>query len=150
MVAHSTLTSHGSRISKFKATKVAYVGELDPPGTLDQGVHRVLLCLGPADNMVSRPVHPAAGSGTGPTVVVLGVVQRVKEIFSVPRHPTLRLDQVSDGRFHDDGPRVCLPWPAKVVAELQPLREQRLVRDDAAVLDHQRGGLLCLRSPMSR
>ncbi|RRT73227.1 hypothetical protein B296_00019049 [Ensete ventricosum] len=86
-------------------------------GTLDQRVHCVFLCLIPVDNMVSKPVHPVASFGTGPMVVVLGIV-RVKEFFSVPRHPTVRLDQISDGRFHDDGPRVCLPWPAYVVAEL--------------------------------
>uniref|UniRef100_J3LYJ2 Uncharacterized protein n=1 Tax=Oryza brachyantha TaxID=4533 RepID=J3LYJ2_ORYBR len=123
----------------LEAEEVRRAGELEPRRAVDERPGGELLGLLLADDPESLPVDALAGAGAGAAVVVLGVVERVEREVAVPGHVPFRLDEVGDGALHDDEAGVLLPWPAEVGRDLEPVGEELLVGDEAAVLDDEAG-----------
>jgi hypothetical protein len=126
---------------------VRRAGEPEPCGAVDERASGELLGLLPSDDAEPRPVDPLAGAGAGAPVVVLGVVERLEPEVTVPRHVPLGLDKVGYGALHDDEARELLPRAAEVGGDLEAVREELLVRHEAAVLDDEPGLHVGVRAP---
>jgi hypothetical protein len=73
---------------------------------------------GVGEHVVAGPGHPRRRVCAGPTVHVLGVVERVEREAPVPLEPSPRVDEALDLGLHEHRPRVELPWPAEVGREV--------------------------------
>jgi len=88
-------------------------GEPDVP--VDEGADGERAGLGRAgDDTVPLPLDPAGGSGAGPRVHVLAVVERVEREVAVPLEPARRGDERVQLRLQENRAGVLLPWPAEV------------------------------------
>lgn len=133
-----------------EAHDVGRGGVLEPRQAVDEDAGGELRGLGLADDAVSRPRHPLACAGAWPGVGVLGVVERLEPHVAHPLRPPLRLDEVADDALHHHRPRVLLPWPAEVAGDLEADGEERLLRHDAAILEHDAGGHVGVGAPVRR
>lgn len=92
--------------------------------------------------MVTRPPHPFRRRSTRPNVPVLPIVQRcLCEVGVLPWRPPVGTYEAVQEAFHDDGPRVLLPGPAKVCPDGGDDGEEVGGGDDAAALDGDAGVL---------
>lgn len=83
------------------------------------------------------PCNTVRGVGTRPTIVELCIVASVKPPGSLPRQPTIRLDDIVNETLNVDGLGVLLPWPTQVGFELCLDRQVGLVSRNGAVLENQ-------------
>lgn len=83
----------------------------------------------------TAPCYTLIFASTGATVVVLSIEACLEPKISLPRQPSLWLNQVINGRLHDDGPRVLLPWTAQICLVFMPQGVVCRIRGKSAVYD---------------
>lgn len=121
----------------------------DPRLSLNKRHNRVGKSLCPVgDHLVPPPVHPPSGRGARSPVRVLREKASVEGEIPLPGHPPRGVDQVPQRGLHDHGPGILLPGPPQVRGDLEPRRVQLDLGHDAAVVDHDAGGLLGVAAPV--
>lgn len=110
---------------------------LNPRIAPDEPSWRKVKCMCARDVLDSSPFYTIFQACAGASVVEFGVEACPEGEIAHPRQPTLRLDQVVNVGFHDDGPRELLPWPPEIRSTIESHRVECGIGDDGAILEDQ-------------
>lgn len=84
-------------------------GARNPPVTPNEPPGRKIQNMLGCNLFDTPPLSPILQSGAGTSVVVFGIEASVQSEITHPWQPPLRLNEITNIRLHDNGPRVLLP-----------------------------------------
>ncbi|KAH7656436.1 hypothetical protein IHE45_18G074100 [Dioscorea alata] len=115
---------------------------LNPIPSLQEISHREPLRRRPGNDLKPRPRHSLGNIRTLTSVIILSIEQSFQSKVTIPWSITIRVDEATNARLHDNGFGVLFPWTAKVAVDGDVEGGEGVVRDDAAVVEDEAGGFM--------